>query len=787
MSDSFFDGKIYILCGAMGTQLQKLGLNTGEAPDILNITKPDIITGIHRNYVRAGSDAVFSNTFGANRKKLAGSGYTPDEVIKAAMENLRAATKGTETLCGLDIGPIGELMEPTGSLSFEEAYDIFKEQIIAGKDYADFIAIETMTDLYEVKAAILAAKENSTLPVYCTMSFEKNGRTFTGCTPESAAAVIEGLGADAVGVNCSLGPEDLYDTVKKICATVRIPVAAKPNAGLPDPITGAYDVSPEEFARQAVKLYECGVSLFGGCCGTAPEYITELSRLLKSRTPVAWRTYNSQAMVCTPTRPVYIDTPKIIGERINPTGKKRFKEALKNNDIDYILSQATEQIAAGAEILDVNVGLPDIDEKDMMVRTIKAIQSITDVPLQIDSTNPEVLDAALRVYNGKAIVNSVKGEESSLEKILPIVKKYGAAVVGLTLDEDGIPKTVDKRFEIAERILNRALDLGIEERDVFIDCLTLTVSAEPEGAAQTLAAVRRVKDELGLKTVLGVSNISFGLPNRVLVNRNFLSLALANGLDLPIINPNVEDMTGAVRAYRLLMNIDKNASDYIAAYADKEDEKSAPSTAGAEPDIFTAIKNGLKNDGARITEELLKTVEPMEIINGMLIPALDKTGADFESGKIFLPQLIASAGVAQAAFDVIRNHLAASGDTAESRGTVVLATVKGDIHDIGKNIVKTLLDNYGYKVIDLGRDVEYEAVAKAAEESGAKLVGLSALMTTTLKSMEETIKLIHLRGLDCKIVVGGAVLTKDYAEKIGADYYAKDAKCTVDIAKEIYG
>lgn len=769
--------------------LQKRGLEAGDVPELLNLSHPELIESIHAEYIAAGSMIVYSNTFGANRYKLEGCGHSVEELIGAGVRIAKDACQksGKEAYAALDIGPIGQLLEPTGSLSFEEAYDIFKEQIIAGRD-ADLIVFETMTDLYEVKAALLAAKENSHKPVLCTMTFEENGRTFTGCSCSAMALTLEGLGADAIGVNCSLGPVELMGVVSEICKWTRLPVIVKPNAGLPDPNTNLYNVLPEDFAEAAAGFADMGVKILGGCCGTSPEYIAALTKKLAEKEYVE-REVVIPAAVCSSSVTSVIDRPRIIGERINPTGKKRFKEALKNGDIDYILGQAIEQVNAGADILDVNVGLPDIDEKAMMVKTVKALQSVTDLPLQIDSTIPEVLEAALLIYNGKAIVNSVNGEEQSLQRILPIVKKYGAAVVGLALDENGIPKTAEGRFEIARKIMDRAVSIGIPKENVFIDCLTLTASAEQAGVMETVKALHRVKTELGLKTVLGVSNISFGLPNRELINSSFLQICLANGLDLPIINPNVAAMTGAVRAYKLLANIDENAVEFISAY---NNASPAPTVSAAKTDnvsaegLLAAVSNGLKHEGAVITEKLLETTDPMKIVDDMLIPALDKAGADFESGKIFLPQLILSAGVAQAAFEVIKSKISKSTGSV-SKGKVVLATVKGDIHDIGKNIVKVLLENYGFDVIDLGKDVEYQAVADAAMAEDVKLVGLSALMTTTLKSMEETIALLRRVKPECKIVVGGAVLTPEYAEKIGADFYAKDAKATVDAARLVYG
>lgn len=770
-----------LLDGAMGTMLQNAGLEAGAAPELLNIDKPELIEDIHRKYVEAGSQIVYANTFGANRYKLKNNSVK--EIISAGISIAKKAC-GKKALVALDIGPIGQLLEPSGTMTFEEAYDIFKEQIIAGES-ADVIVFETMTDLYELKAAVLAAKENSRQPIVCTMTFEENRRTFTGCCVSSMALLLNGLGVDAVGINCSLGPSQLIPICKELLEWTDMPVVLKPNAGLPDPVTGKYDVSPEEFAEQMKYAASCGIKIFGGCCGTTPEYISALKKALDG-TEVRRRKALPRSAVCTPSRTVVIDRPRIIGERINPTGKKLFKEALRNNDTGYILNQAIEQIRAGADILDVNVGLPEIDEKAMMIKAVKEIQSVTDAPLQIDSTIPEVLEAALRIYNGKPIVNSVNGEESSLETVLPLVKKYGAAVVGLTLDKNGIPPKAEQRFAIAEKILKRAMYYGIPKEDVFIDCLTLTASAEQEAVMETLRALGRVKKELGLKTVLGVSNISFGLPNRPLINQNFLTMALTYGLDLPIINPNVDAMTGAVRAYKLLANIDKNSFDFIAAYNSASVQKTENKDEN-NISLEYAVENGLKDESAKATAELLKTADPMEIINGALIPALDKAGEQFEKGTIFLPQLILTAGAAQAAFGVIREKMISENSSPVSKGKIVLATVKGDIHDIGKNIVKVLLENYGYTVIDLGKDVPCEEVVRAALEHRVKLVGLSALMTTTLKSMEETIRLLRESGSECKVVVGGAVLTPEYAEKIGADFYAKDAKETCDIAKRIVG
>lgn len=789
----FLDSKEFVLLdGAMGTLIQKSGVKYDSVPETLNITHPELIESFHKAYADAGSDIVYANTFGANGYKLKESGYSVDEIIKSGVANAKKAVQGKDCLVALDIGPIGQLLEPAGSLSFDSAYDYFREQIIAGQG-ADVIVFETMTDLYELKAAVLAAKENSDKPIIATMTFERNGRTFTGVSPASAAVTLTGLGVDAVGVNCSLGPDELEGVVSEISKYTDLPLVIKANAGLPDPNSNEYDILPDKFAHCVADLLKYGVKLIGGCCGTTPEYIAEIKKMLEDKSYQPQKK-SVDTTVCSASTVVEINGPRIIGERINPTGKKLFKQALVDNNIDYILTQALSQVNGGAEILDVNVGHPEIDEKKMMVRVLKAIQSVCDAPLQIDSTKPDVLDSGLRYYNGKPIVNSVNGEEKSLSTVLPLVKKYGASVVGLTLDENGIPKTAEGRFEIAKRIVSRAEAIGIDRRDVYIDCLTLTVSAEQDACRETLKALHRVKTELGCKTCLGVSNISFGLPNRELVNRTFLTMAMEEGLDLPIINPNVESMTGAVRAYRVLSGIDKNSVEFINAYND-----AAPAATSApkntEVDIFTAVYNGLKSEGAAVTKRLLETVDAMQIVNEMLIPALDRVGDDFEKNKIFLPQLIQSANTAQECFEVIKNHISKTSGSPVSKGKIILATVKGDIHDIGKNIVKVLLDNYGYTVVDLGRDVDPQLVVDTAVEQNIKMIGLSALMTTTLKSMEDTIKLIRqtkeLQNPDgtskCVVFVGGAVLTEDYAMKIGADYYCKDAKESVDTAKKVLG
>lgn len=790
------NNKIYYLDGAMGTMLQKSGLEPGHCPEALCITDPDIVTGIHRAYIEAGSDIIYANTFGGNRYKVKGSGYSVEELIPAAIRCARNAAEGSNARVALDIGPIGQLLEPYGSLAFEEAYDIFKEMLVAGKQAgADLVVFETMTDLYEVKAAVLAAKENTDLPVFVTMSFESNGRTFTGSSISAMAAVLNGLDVDAMGINCSLGPVEIFPLAKELCSLTDKPVIVKANAGLPDPATGTYDITPEQFAQDMIPYAEIGVSYMGGCCGTNEQYIAEIVKQTSHLTPAPHHA-RSRSVVCTPTCVVEIDGVRIIGERINPTGKKRFRQALADNDMDYIVRQAVEQADTGAHILDVNVGAPGIDEPKMMAKVVQAIQEVTDLPLQIDSSDPEALEVGLRLTNGKAIINSVNGEQEKLDTVLPLAKKYGAAVIGLAMDQNGIPDTAEERFAIAERILNECKKYGIPKEDVFIDCLTLTVSAAQDKAVETLKAMKMVKEQLGLHCVLGVSNISFGLPHRELITSGFLTLAMAHGLDLPIVNPNSESIMDAIRVFNVIYNRDINSEAYIEACAKKPEVsvvKSAPA-AKSESDtvelspLMRAVTKGLKEECRKLTRDLLKDgTSELDVINTMLIPALDVVGDKFERGQLFLPQLINSASAAQEGFDVIKTSIAKNGSESVSKGKIIVATVKGDIHDIGKNIVKTILENYGYTVIDLGRDVPPETVVQTAIEQDIRLIGLSALMTTTLVSMKETIDALHASGHDCKIWVGGAVLTPEYAKEIGADFYARDAKESVDIARRILG
>ncbi len=782
-----FKGERYIfLDGGMGTMLQATGLPVGERPELLAVNRPELLTSIHKAYIDAGSDIVYANTFGASAKKLAGSGYTVEQLVPAALECARRAAVPTGALVALDIGPLGELLEPAGTLRFEEACEQFKRIVLAGRDHADLVVLETMTDLYEVKAALLAVKENCNLPVMVSMTFEENGRSFTGCSVESFAAVAVGLGADAIGINCSLGPAEIFPMARALCEATRpgVPVFVKPNAGLPRADGSGYDITPEIFCEQMQPYKALGIRMLGGCCGTTPEFIRCLKESFGGQCP-AHRIGSRRSWLCSPVRAVAVEDVTVVGERINPTGKKRFQQALREGDMDYILTQAVEQMNAGAQILDVNVGLPGVDEPALMEAAVKAIQSVVDLPLQLDSSNPAALERGLRVYNGKPIVNSVNGEQKVLDTILPLCKKYGAAVVGLTLDETGIPKKAEERVAVARRIQQAALDAGIPNEDIYIDCLTLTASAQQEDVMETLKALQTCKQELGVHTVLGVSNISFGLPCRPYLNTAFLTMAMMHGLDLPILNPNLEEMMAAVAAFRVLTNRDKQSADYIARYAGRA--AAAPTAAAQGPELGAAVEQGLKAEAASAARELLKTKEPLEVVNGVLIPALDKVGAGFERGTLFLPQLLQAASAAQSAFEVVKEAIARTGQTGASRGRIVIATVKGDIHDIGKNIVKVILENYGYDVTDLGRDVPPEAVVEAVRRTGAPLVGLSALMTTTLPSMQATIEALREAGLPCKVMVGGAVLTPDYAKQIGADYYAKDAKAGADIAKEVLG
>ena len=804
VNELFKQSNTILLDGGMGTMLQAAGLKLGARPEELNITDPALIEGIHAQYAAAGSRIVNANTFGASAHKLAGSAYTLEQIIAAGIENCKRACAPYGALTALDVGPLGELLEPSGTLAFEDAVAEYARIVKAGEAAgADLIFFETYTDLYELKAALLAAKENTRLPILASMSFEAGGRTFTGCTVESFAATARGLGADAVGINCSLGPKEIFPMAKRLAEAVpgNFPVFVKPNAGLPRADGSGYDITPQLFALQMKPYRELHLFAAGGCCGTTPEFIKLLNGTFAGCTP-GRPAHRMPSVLCTPVDTVTVDGITVVGERINPTGKKRFQQALRENDMNYVLEQAVSQVEAGAQVLDVNVGAPGVDEPALMPQVVKALQSVVSLPLQLDSSNVQALENGLRVYNGKPIVNSTNGEPEKLAAILPLCKKYGAAIVGLAIDEKGIqPKAAD-RVAIARRITEAALAAGIPREDIYIDCLTLTASAQQEDVLATVQALEACKKELGVRTVLGVSNISFGLPCRTYLNTTFLTMAMYAGLDLAIMNPSSEEMMAAVYAYNVLTNRDKQSTKYIERFADRvpastalaQAAKAAPAASAAETELtgpyaalMKAVEKGLKGDAAAHTRALLAEKQPLEVVDEALIPALDIVGGKYEKGTLFLPQLLQAASAAQSAFEEIKTAIAQKGEGSASKGRIVLATVKGDVHDIGKNIVRVILENYGFEVLDLGRDVPVETVVDTVREKDVHLVGLSALMTTTLKSMEETIAALHAAQLDCKIMVGGAVLTPEYAEKIGADWYAKDAKRSADIAKEFFG
>ena len=804
VNELFRQSNTILLDGGMGTMLQAAGLKLGARPEELNITDPALIEGIHGQYAAAGSRIVNANTFGASAHKLAGSAYTLEQVITAGIENCKRACAPYGALTALDVGPLGELLEPSGTLAFEDAVAEYARIVKAGEAAgADLIFFETYTDLYELKAALLAAKENTHLPILASMSFEAGGRTFTGCTVESFAATARGLGADAVGINCSLGPKEIFPMAKRLAEAVpgNFPVFVKPNAGLPRADGSGYDITPQLFALQMKPYRELHLFAAGGCCGTTPEFIKLLNGTFAGCTP-GRPAHRMPSVLCTPVDTVTVDGITVVGERINPTGKKRFQQALREGDMNYVLEQAVSQAEAGAQILDVNVGAPGVDEPVLMEQVVKALQSVTSLPLQLDSSNVEALARGLRVYNGKPIVNSTNGEPEKLAAILPLCKKYGAAIVGLAIDEKGIQPKATDRVAIARRITEAALAAGIPREDIYIDCLTLTASAQQEDVLATVQALEACKKELGVRTVLGVSNISFGLPCRAYLNTTFLTMAMYAGLDLAIMNPSSEEMMAAVYAYNVLTNRDKQSTKYIERFADRvpastalaQAAKAVPAASAAEAELtgpyaalMKAVEKGLKGDAAAHTRALLAEKQPLEVVDEALIPALDIVGAKYEKGTLFLPQLLQAASAAQSAFEEIKTAIAQKGEGSASKGRIVLATVKGDVHDIGKNIVRVILENYGFEVLDLGRDVPVETVVDTVREKDVHLVGLSALMTTTLKSMEETIAALHAAKLDCKIMVGGAVLTPEYAEKIGADWYAKDAKRSADIAKEFFG
>ena len=804
-SELFKQSNTVLLDGGMGTMLQASGLKLGAKPEELNITNPELIESIHAKYAAAGSRIVNANTFGASAHKLAGSAYSLEEIIAAGIANCKRACAPYGALTALDVGPLGELLEPSGTLAFEDAVSEYARIVRAGAAAgADLIFFETFTDLYELKAALLAAKENSGLPILASMSFEAGGRTFTGCTVESFGVTARGLGANAVGINCSLGPKEIFPMAKRLAEAVPgdFPVFVKPNAGLPN-LDGSYDITPAEFAAEMAAYLPTGISMLGGCCGSEPESIRLLKELTQDKTPAA-KTPIVRSRLCTPVRCVEVNGITVVGERINPTGKKRLQQALREGDSAYACAQAVAQAEAGAELLDVNAGLPDIDEPATLEMLVRELQSITDLPLQLDSSNKDALARALRIYNGKPIVNSVNGEQKVLDSILPLCKKYGAAVVGLAIDEQGILPKAEDRVAIARRIRDAALAAGIPQEDIYIDCLTLTASAQQEDVLATVQALHACKEELGVRTILGVSNISFGLPCRSYLNTTFLTMAMYAGLDLAIMNPSSEEMMAAVCAYNVLTNRDRQSTKYIERYANRVPASAAlvqamqnaqtapaagetPEAAGPYAPLMKAVEKGLKGEAAARTRALLEEKEPLELVDEALIPALDIVGAKYEKGTLFLPQLLQAATAAQGAFEEIKTAIAQKGEGSASKGRIVIATVKGDVHDIGKNIVRVILENYGFEVIDLGRDVPVETVVNTVREKDVHLVGLSALMTTTLKSMEETIRALHDARLDCKIMVGGAVLTPEYAKKIGADWYAKDAKQSADIAKEFFG
>lgn len=786
---NFIKNNIVYLDGGMGTLLQKSGLQPGELPERWNISHPEVVKEIHKSYYDSGSNIVNTNTFGANSLKFGTDELS--EIIYHAVKNADEARKASsgkqEKFIALDVGPTGKLLKPLGDLDFEDAVKAFSEVISLGVKYGvDLITIETMNDSYETKAAVLAAKENSDLPIIVTNAYGENGRLMTGADPAVMAAMLEGMGVDAIGANCSLGPKQLMGVMDELLKYCSVPVAFKPNAGLPksDGKVTYYDVDAEEFAQDIKLAVANGVRIVGGCCGTTPEYIKKVCELTRDMRPkeIEKKTYS----VCTSyNKAVFFgEKPILIGERINPTGKKRFKQALLENDIGYILQEAVNQQAKGVHVLDVNVGLPGIDEAQMLTNSVCELQCVTDLPLQIDSSDPVAMESALRRYNGKAMINSVNGKEENLNAIFPLVKKYGGFVVALTLDEKGIPSTVDGRMKIARKILLTAALYGINKKDIIFDPLAMTVSADKMSAVTTLETVKKITEQLGCNTSLGVSNVSFGLPSRELVNAAFFTTAMENGLSAAIMNPYSERMMEAYYSFNVVKGLDENCMDFINFASQQEVQPTAKQENSLT--LKEAIEKGLKEKASEITTAMLGNSAPLDIVNAHVIPALDNVGKRFEEKKLFLPQLLMSAEAAKASFEVIKATMSADGSSVK-KGSIVIATVHGDIHDIGKNIVKLLLENYGYNVIDLGKNVPPETVLKAVTDNHAPLVGLSALMTTTVPAMEETVKLIKENAPWCKTVVGGAVLTQDYADKIGADKYAADAMETVRYAESVIG
>ena len=803
-------GKEWLFCdGGMGTFLQERGLKGGELPERWNLTHPDIILELFESYLKAGADIFNTNSFGLNSLKYPGE---VAEIMKASVEIAKKARINTgreDAYIAIDIGPTGKLLEPMGDLSFDRAVELFAETIKAGAEAGgDLVLIETMSDSYEAKAAVLAAKESTDLPVIVTTIYDEKGKLLTGGTVDSTVAMLEGLGVDAIGMNCGLGPDLMIPMVKRMTEVASVPIVVNPNAGLPRTENGqtVFDVGPEEFAEVMGQIADMGVQVLGGCCGTTPEHIRKTIEVVKPKRFFP-NTEKNLTVVTSFCQAVTVDKkPIIIGERINPTGKKRFKQALRDNDMDYILSQGLEQEDAGADILDVNVGLPEIDEPKMMHDVVTRLQGVTGLPLQLDTTDITALEQGLRYYNGKAMINSVNGKQEVIESVMPLVKKYGGVLVGLALDEDGIPETADGRIAVAEKIYQAADKYGIPRKDIVIDGLCMTISSDSSSAVTTLETIRRIRDEYNGHSILGVSNISFGLPQRQIINSYFLTMAMQNGLSFAIMNPNNDQMMAAYRAFVALSDLDPQCMNYIEAYAnasvsvissgssasspqnnsDKgsgKDDNSTNQTTDSK--LSNAIERGMVGVAETAMKEEIATRDPLDVINDELIPALDKVGKGFEKGTVFLPQLLMSADAAKAAFEVVKTAMA--GKPRTLKGKVIIATVKGDIHDIGKNIVKVMLENYGYDVIDLGKDVPPEVIVDRAIEDDVKLVGLSALMTTTVVSMEDTIKLLREKKPDTKVVVGGAVMTQEYADAIGADCYAKDAMATVRYADEVFG
>ncbi|ETA81533.1 homocysteine S-methyltransferase family protein [Youngiibacter fragilis] len=782
--------EVLLFDGAMGTMLQAYGMKPGQNPELLNLEKPELIKRIHTEYIEAGADIVTANTFGANSYKLYESGHSTEEVITAAVGIAKASVKDTDKLVALDIGPIGQMMKPIGLLDFEEAYDLFREQVVAGaKAGADLILIETMSDLGEMRAAVLAAKENSNLPVFATMTFSDDGNTLTGTSPEIMAMSLDALGVDALGVNCSLGPKELLPIVERVLSATNTPVMVQANAGLPITEHGVsrYSVTADDFLESAKLFAGIGVSVIGGCCGTTPLYT---AKLMEARSSFRKREHKTLSRyVCSAQRAVSLDGKvTLIGERINPSGNKALKEQFMAGNPLAAVKVAFEQVQKGAEILDVNTSLPQIDEAGYMIRIIDGMSGLVDAPLQFDSTKPEVLEKALRRYSGVSIVNSVNGKQSSMDSIYPIVRKYGAFVVALCLDDEGIPDDAKGRTKVAKKLIDEAKEYGIDEGRLLIDCLVLTASAQQKAVMETLYAMRWVKSETRALTTLGLSNVSFGLPFRALINRTYFAMALTSGLDTVIINPGAEGIVDTLKAFNVLAGIDDGAVDYI-AYNNQLNplKKEEPKKEGASKSFRELLLEGDSKGILEITGTLLEKEPPLSVVDDHIVPALDEVGRLFEEKTIFLPQLIRAAETAGTAFETIRARLTAGSEKLESKGTIVMATVRGDIHDIGKNLARVLLENYGYEIIDLGKDVPAETIVEAVKSRNIKLVGLSALMTTTVTSMEETILALRKEAPDVKVFVGGAVLTESYAKSIGADYYCKDARAGVLVAAEVFG